>query len=373
MATRSFDVAVLGGGPAGMIAALCMARTGDVALVVDGLPDVNRVDRVDTVPARSLASLVELGIGPHAFGVSSLHDERWVAWSDPVPRRARVASVAHVERPRFDAVLFSHVVRHARIAVFASRAWTRGDGRFWGDGWSARRLVDATGRASATAEVVIRAPHPWAARTFWTVRRRCSAGPAFAVAAHPSGYAYRVASEEHAVIAFVGRGSAVEGTAGDLERTLRTCSAAWLLTGMPSLDTFAEGRSSTASVQWTKSGRYTDPGAPIPIGDAALARDPLSSQGLAAACSDAHCAAAVADASDVALFEARRREQRDGHLATLSSLIASCRLAAEPAWRVYAEFVAEHVSPASAADRVAVRDGRLVTVARSDEGVTLAG
>jgi hypothetical protein len=95
MLGRSFALAVLGDGPAGMMDALCAARRSDVALVVDRIPQ-DELQCIDAVPVRALAARV--------------------------------------------------------------------DGAFCGDGWPARRLIDATGRAAATADCVVRAERPWGAR-----------------------------------------------------------------------------------------------------------------------------------------------------------------------------------------------------------------
>jgi 2-polyprenyl-6-methoxyphenol hydroxylase-like FAD-dependent oxidoreductase len=340
---RSFDVAVLGAGPAGLIAALRLARDRDVALVADRLPRDDDPPRVDAVPAAIVALLVELGIAPGALGVDRLHDQRWIAWSPAGPRARRLSPAAHLERPRLEQVLLAELTRHPRVAVFVSKAWTRADGIFWGDGWRAARLIDATGRAAVTADAVTRLPRPWAARTLWARRAGDARGPAFALAALPDGYAYRIGAARAVVVGFVGRG--------------------FMIDDLPPLASFAEGRAATASVQWATSASTAAP-RPFRIGDAALARDPLSSQGIAAAAAEAMLVASVESAADVELFERRQREQRRAHLHALHRMIGECAFAEEPAWRDYSRFVAPHAG-APTETAVGLRGGKIVEVSPS--------
>src|SRR4029077_9818713 len=98
------------------------------------------------------------------------------------------------------------------------------------------------------------------------------------------------------------------------------------------------GRVSAASVQWTSGevGRR--------VGDAALARDILSSQGLADGISEALYAAAIQSEDDETLLSLRQAEEKAAHLRSLRNLIAHCRFREVEAWREYAEFVAEHAN-----------------------------
>ena len=254
MEGRSFDLAVLGAGPAGTMAALCAAQHSDVALVVDRLPGEDEWQRIDAVPGRTLALLVEFGVDPRSLRVDRLHDQRWVAWSTGTPQIVSRSPAAHVERPLLDRVLLSHAVRHPRIALFMSNRWTRADGIYWGEGWRARRLVDATGRAMVTAGTVIRSGRPWAARTLWRTCQPDGHGPPFALTALPDGYAYRIEGERRVVVGFVGRGPAVEGAPNDLEWNLRSSGGGWMIDDLPPLPVFDEGWASTASIQWAIRG-----------------------------------------------------------------------------------------------------------------------
>ena len=361
---RWFDVAVLGAGPAGLIAALRLAQGRDVALVVDRLPRDDDPPRVDAVPASVVALLVELGVAPGALGVDRLYDRRWIAWSETSPQIRRLSAAAHLERPRLDVTLFSQAARHPRVTVFVSKQWTRADGIFWGDGWRAARLIDATGRAAVTADSVVRLPRPWAARTLWTRSEREVRGPDFALASLPDGYAYRVATPRAVVVGFVGRGPAVEGEPAQLEERLRALGRGFLIENLPALASFAEGRAATASIQWATSPTSTDVEGPFRIGDAALARDPLSSQGIAAA-AEAMLVASVESAADVELFARRQREQRSAHLRALEAMIGGSAFASEPEWGDYSRFLAAHSERPTTDPPVGLRGGKIVEVSRS--------
>ena len=81
---------------------------------------------------------------------------------------------------------------------------------------------------------------------------------------------------------------------------------------------------------------------PLSAEEAALARDPLSSQGIGISCSEALYVSSIERDSDLAMFEARQAEQRQVHLAALETMIAGCLFSTEATWRDYAAFVAKH-------------------------------
>ena len=359
---RSFDLAVLGAGPAGLMAALAAARNSDVALVADRLPSADDPPRVDAVPARLLALLVDFDIPPQALAVEELHEHRWVAWSAKTPRVRRLPPAAHVERPLLDLALLTRVLRHPRIALFLSKTWARDEGVFWGDGWRTRRLVDATGRAAVTSESVIRLERPWAARTLWRISKRDRRGPPFALAPLPDGYAYRIEAQHRVVVGFVGRGRAVNGSPDELEWWLRSAGGSWVLAELPPLAKFEEGRASAASLQWATSATLPDASRPIRIGDAALARDPLSSQGIAIACSEALFSASVDNETDQRTFEFRQFEQRQSHLAALEKMIAGCLFSTAATWCDYRGFVSQHTLATTAGLAIALRGGKIVNL-----------
>ena len=96
MPTHDCQVAVLGSGPAGMVAALELSKRQRTALVTCRLPSADEAPRVEAVPAALLALLVEYGIHPRKVGVERLYETRLVAWEGG----ECVESVGHADRAR---------------------------------------------------------------------------------------------------------------------------------------------------------------------------------------------------------------------------------------------------------------------------------
>jgi len=223
--------------------------------------------------------------------------------------------------------------------------------RFVGNGWRAQTLIDATGRAAVTARTRKRPAHPWASRFFWTARGRIA--PEFRMAALSCGYAYRLGSAEHIGLGIAGRGRWLNADPSALERLLRDEAAEWLLDGMPPIASMTQGASGTCSLQWASGGRG------IPIGDAALARDSLSSQGLAASISDALYAVAAIVSGDVAALRYRHKANYASHIRHLKELVSHCRFRETPLWRGYECFLAQSASAQATTSYPILRDGRL--------------
>lgn len=347
---RRFDVAVLGAGPVGLIAALSFARSGrHVVVVSDRLPARDDARRVDAVPAAFLALLVELGVNPVAVGADRLHRRRVAAWSSAEPLVTDGAATAHVERPALDCALFD-AARRAGCAF--SRRVSRDGATVTGRDWTAQRCVDATGRAAVTAARRLRAPKPWVARTFWAGVSGHERG--FAIAQLPEGYAYRLGAATTLSLGLVGRRAAVAGRPSDIAGHLRA-HAPWMLEDQPPPGEWQPGGTCAASVQWSD-------GDSLRIGDAALARDPLSSQGIAAGASEAMQACAADGPGDHDLIVARQLEQRQAHLRSLLGVLQDGRFSATPAWRTYIDFVARQIDPNLTGWTAAVRHGRIERV-----------
>jgi flavin-dependent dehydrogenase len=361
MGGRTFDAAVLGAGPAGMMAALRLAEHGKVALVAERLPGRDDPSRVDAVPGSLMALLVELGVGPRAVGAHRFYDRRHLAWSTPTPAIVRVAPSLHLERPLLECALLERVLGHPHVALFLSKVWNQGDGMFFGDGWRARRLVDATGRASATAASIIRPARPWAARSVWWQGWTDGREPGFALTSLPEGYAYRIATEGRVMLGFVGRGTAVEGAPRELVEQLHAIGAGWMIEDLPPLTSCEEGRASTASVQWAALPSPSEDGPrALRVGESALARDPLSGQGIAHAASEALFVAAIRNARDADLFERRQWEQWRKHLDGMKRMAETCAFSSSPTWREYGAFAARHLVTERETPSVALRQGTIV-------------
>jgi 2-polyprenyl-6-methoxyphenol hydroxylase-like FAD-dependent oxidoreductase len=331
--SRSFDLAILGAGPAGLAAALIASQSARVVLIADKIPGRSWDLRIEAVPARTLAMLAELGIAPAALGATALHDGHWSAWETEEPRFQPTAPTAHVERPVLEQALFARLCAE-RIAFLVEPCTPHHDGDvFWAPGWRAEHLIDATGRAAITAHKRVAAAHPWASRFWWSDNAQGHATSAFAITPLCDGYAYRIGSGARIGVGVVGRSRLLRATLMRVAEMLREAGAQWLLDGLPPLAQMHTGASGPCSVQWAS-------GSPASlIGDAALARDALSSQGLAGSLSDAfHAVEAIFNNTPQRLAE-RHSENRASHLALLHDLIGRCRLSEAPIWRDYANHI----------------------------------
>jgi 2-polyprenyl-6-methoxyphenol hydroxylase-like FAD-dependent oxidoreductase len=320
----SEDTAILGAGPVGLATSLALVGRGGARIVTSNRPVATEVPRVDMVPATFLAFLLELGIHPAQLGVRELHDRRLIAWSDATPEAVRGAAVAHVERPALELAMLAALERMStRAVIFKS---------FSDPANLAERVIDATGRRAVTATRVHGPDEPWIARVFSRRGEFDRAGQAFRMAALPAGYAYRLASPRLLAVGVIVSKSAAAMTPSDIEKYLRDSGADWLLHDIGSLERFHGGKGGVASVQWS-----TGPTGTPRIGDAALARDSLSAQGLASGIADA--VAMVRGAGKIN-WPDRIREQRVRHLKYLTRLLRRSRFRAEPPWVAYQGFLA---------------------------------
>jgi hypothetical protein len=108
-------------------------------------------------------------------------------------------------------------------------------------------------------------------------------------------------------------------------------------------------------VQWSEGGG-------LRIGDAALARDALSSQGIATGASEALQVCAMGGEDDYALIVARQHEQRQAHLHALLAVLEGGRFSNAQIWREYIDFVASQRALEIAEWTAAVRHQRIQRV-----------
>jgi flavin-dependent dehydrogenase len=161
-------------------------------------------------------------------------------------------------------------------------------------------------------------------------------------------------SSQHIALVVVGRGALISGAPQRIERYIIGGGAGWILVGLPALSELVAGGASTASVQWCIGG------AGCRIGDAALARDSVSGQGLSLGITDAMCAASsLREHGDFDLLHQRQVEQRHAHIQSLGNAIRSSHFASELTWRNYSEFLDRHSQTPESGVKVALRDGRL--------------
>lgn len=327
----TFDIAVLGGGPAGLMAALAAAKLARTALIVDRVPHSDGPFRIDVIPARTLALLAEYGVDPRAIGAEALFDQQCISWETEAPRWSQNARTAHIERPLLECALFDALRGTSRVEIIVERAWPRG---FEGGSWQAKHIIDATGRAAVTARQRVRLQSAWAGRFYWTSRRAApKATPEFRIAAMPDGYAYRLGSSRHIGIGFVGRGEFLNA-----DPALALQSASFLFDDMPEFALMKRGATGIASVQWSI------PGSAALAGDAMIARDALSSQGLAASLSDALYAVAAITSDRLECLDLRQAENLFAHLTLLKEQIMRCHYRTTPIWQAYDQFIGERMA-----------------------------
>jgi len=352
-----FDIVVLGGGPAGLMAALSAAKNGRTALVTNRLPDLDGPFRIDVVPAQTLALLAESGIDPRTLGAESLSRGQGVCWETETPRWSDNARTAHIERPVLECALFKALRMDNRAAIIIDRARPHFDGGvFKGEHWQAKILIDATGRAAVTARQRIRLHPAWAGRFYWTTRSAApKVTPEFRMIALPSGYAYRLGTARHIGIGLVGRGECLHANPA---LTLR--GASFLCEGMPALASMMQGATSISSVQWSIAGHA------LLAGDAAIARDAISSQGLAASLSDSLYAVAAVLSERRDCLHLRQDKNLTAHLKLLKEQIARCRYREKPLWQAYDRFINEQmVNIAECRGAPAISQGRIETLSLS--------
>jgi 2-polyprenyl-6-methoxyphenol hydroxylase-like FAD-dependent oxidoreductase len=351
----SFDRAIIGAGPVGLIAALQSSRSSPTLLVCRAPAEPEPGPRLETVPAALVSLLMDFGVDPKRIGIDRLYDARHVAWESHAPTTTAGRAVAHIEHGALQTELLSIARRHPNLSVqFESQLPVKRQGYWCGTSWRARTLLDATGRAMAFARRRVRPPKPWVARPFWTQSSSATCDRSLRIAALPFGYVYRLASSHIDMVWVAGRGSNLGQSAAALERTLKSAGAHWLLEGFPSLATASTGRAYTASVQWSENSPCAA------VGDAVLARDILSSQGLATGISDALYAVASQTQAEAKLRVDRQVAERAAHLRSLAQLFASCRYRDRDDWMQYFDFVTSHQSASAAVDGAALVSGRIV-------------
>jgi hypothetical protein len=348
-----YVTAVLGGGAVGMIAALGSARHTSTVLVLRSNPGPTKIPRIETIPAPILSLLIDHGVHPRRIGVDRLYESQFAAWqcADPELRRGR--AMAHIDKAKLESELLRLCSRAPRLdIVIDSHGPFHGHSGWCGSNWSAQRMVDATGRAAATATHRVAAAKPWVARPFWSPVPAPAAQREFKIAALPDGYAYRVGSNEVDSLWIAGRGPLLSSDPKTIQASIISAGAGWLLEGLPGPMSWHCGRAFPVSVQWAE-------GPAIAVGDAALARDALSSQGMAAGLSSACYAAACESDRDATSFREHQRAERASHLRSLLQLISTCRHGDSAEWQRYQQFVATHQCDAKSQNRVCPSQGRL--------------
>lgn len=318
------ETVVLGSGPVALAHALFTARTAPVILRCR--PPAT-VPAVESVPAPLLALLLEVGVTPAELDVDHLTTNRLVAWDAPTPIERQSPACAHLDRAALAGALWRRVQACPNIQILQPKPRTPASttgAEVTGPGWTADRLIDATGRRAITAHRHARPSPVWIA-TCWTLKRD-DLDPTMRLAAGPTGYAYRLGSARWLTVGWVAPGPPPRD-AVQLHRRLDEEGAGWLIEGVD----FQHGTGSrrVASLDIPFVTRRPDV---VAIGDAALARDALASQGTSIGLSDARLAAKRTTLHDL---ERRRIEGLDRHLRSLTEVLTTCRYHNLPTWSCY--------------------------------------
>jgi hypothetical protein len=315
MAYPRWTTAIIGAGPVGLATALMAARRGKSLVISRPRPNCARAFRIDSVPAPLLALLVELGLHPARLGMEEIQHHRLIAWEGAEPRIVPSAATVHLMRPLLEEALLELVRRHVNI--------TLEEQRFSALAPPSNLCLDATGRASVSATHRIIPNNPAMCRVYALRGAFSKAQQAFRIAATPTGYVYRSGVASAMVLGVVQGRREWAAPIRDLARYLRAAGADWLVAGLDA-GSFRRAMGGAACIQWN-----VGPDSPIRIGDAALARDPLSSQGISNGISDGLKACnAGAEAKN-------RYGEFRGHIGNLRKTISACRYADSPYWSGY--------------------------------------
>ena len=309
-ATHTADVAVIGGGPAGAVTALLLARAGvDVVLYESSQYDTLRLG--ETLPPSVNPLLCGLGLWQRFSALGSVPShETASAWGAPEPaERSFLFSPHgngwHVDRARFDRML-ADAAEEAGATVRRGRR-VRAVGRHGvgvlieadDETLSAGAVVDATGRAAKVARMLGAERDP--------LDRLVCAARVFAVGAQPSGdtfieaqpqgwwYASPLPEGRRLIACFTDAAQAVQARLASVDGW----DAALAQTEHVRHLACGDGEAAVHVANCASHELHPAAGQVwIAVGDAALAVDPLSSGGVAFALRTAIEAARVLRGAD---------------------------------------------------------------------------
>jgi len=284
---------VIGAGPAGAVAALCFARAGHSATIVERANPVRRRP-AETLPPRAADLLRRLGLWDRfAAGGHRPSHRTDVAWGESDLRARyrvfdRYGTGWHVDRARFDAMLVAAAVdegarlmAHTRLVDIARRRdrWQvalsgHGDRLIESCDW----LVDATGRGAIVARML---GQRWtdsdnAIALLARLSPAACVDDALLVESGELGWWYSAALRDRDLLAVhITDADAAHGPVGErwngslaashhTRERVRGCT----------LISLRVCRASTGSLSLAAGDRW------VAVGDAVLAHDPLSGQGL---------------------------------------------------------------------------------------------
>jgi len=345
---KACDVLIVGAGPAGAATGLALARQGFSVVLLDR-GDARSATLGESLPGAVELALRELGVWQDFLKQPQKHSFLTLScWSEPGIRErpaiaSRFGASFHVSRPSFDAFLVGaaraagvqvilpgrveRLVRNARGAGFAVKLKTSAGVEHW----SSRFLVDATGRSASIARR-LGATRSLVDRLIGVARwfDAPSLPPAVLVESTPNGWWYSAPVPEGGAVA-LWLTDADEPTArAQRAEVWESCltAAPHTRARLAELTPTGAGRSfaaTPAATTWACADDW------LPVGDAAIAFDPISGNGLAFALRSALEAAVVFGAARGGRgewFERYRAGVRDvylQHLTRRAELYAAVR------------------------------------------------
>jgi flavin-dependent dehydrogenase len=280
MVTRaSAEVVIAGSGPAAAAIAVALRSSGIRVLMLVSPRPVFRM--AEAIPAVALPLFEALGLIDlvRQLGVPVRELENWLESNDPVTRQE---SFVLVDRAEFARRMVEAALLHGVTVEVVKQlpVLIHGDDhvgvKIAGCAREFEAAIDATGRAALWSRPIERS-HQTLAHVFESPPMGNPAG--LKLLQYDAGWAYRIGLRNYATIVLMSRRPRSPELPESLARTFGTSSSASKMIGRR-----------TAGVQWSAC-----PIKPriIAVGDAALAHDPISGQGIRFALASAIAAAAV--------------------------------------------------------------------------------